>query len=99
MSLLSALENLVAKIPTEASTLHHVQWLQELTRGRMVEAVYWVGTRDMIADGMTKGSVPRSLLRRVQEAGKWTLEHEWKRYPKEDGASARASTRQRSSFT
>ena len=27
MSLLTALENIVAKIPTEASTLHHVQWL------------------------------------------------------------------------
>ena len=94
MSLLTALENIVAKIPTEASTLHHVQWLQELTRTRVLDAVFWVDTRDMIADGMTKGSVPRSILRSAQEKGQWQLEHDWRRYPKDDKTKEKATTRQ-----
>ena len=98
MSLLTALENIVAKIPTEASTLHHVQWLQELTRHRVLDAVFWVDTRDMIADGMTKGSVPRSIIRDAQEKGQWTLAHEWRRYPPDEQTTTRATTRQGSSL-
>ena len=94
MSLLTALENIVAKIPTEASTLHHVQWLQELTRHRVLDAVFWVDTRDMIADGMTKGSVPRSIIRDAQEKGQWALAHEWRRYPPDEQTKTRAATRQ-----
>ena len=75
MSLLTAVQNVVAKVPTEASTLHHVQWLQQLLRRRVLHALYWVDTRDMIADGMTKGSVPRQALRTLQEKGAWRLQH------------------------
>ena len=55
MSLLTAVENIVPKVPTEASTLHHVQWLKELLQRGCLEVLYWVDTRDMISDGMTKG--------------------------------------------
>ena len=84
MSLLIAVQNVVAKIPTEASTLHHVQWLQQLLRRRVLHALYWVDTRDMIADGMTKGSVPRQALRTLQEKGAWRLLHEWRKYPERE---------------
>ena len=94
MSLLTALENIVAKIPTEASTLHHVQWLQELTRTRVLDGVYWVDTRDMIADGMTKGSVPRVIICSAQENGQWKLEHAWRRYPADTGTRRTAEARQ-----
>ena len=94
MSLLTALENIVAKIPTEASTLHHVQWLQELTRTRVLDATFWVDTRDMIADGMTKGTVPRSIIRTAQESGQWQLEHNWRRYPADEHTKTKAEARQ-----
>ena len=94
MSLLTALENVVAKIPTEASTLHHVQWLQELTRTRVLDAAVWVDTRDMIADGMTKGAVPRSVIRETQETGCWQLAHDWRRYPAADDTTTKAAKRQ-----
>ena len=94
MSLLTALENVVAKIPTEASTLHHVQWLQELTRTRALDAAFWIDTRDMIADGMTKGTVPRSIIRVAQESGQWRLEHDWRRYPADERTTAKAVERQ-----
>ena len=99
MSLLTALENVVAKIPTEASTLHHVQWLQELTRTRALDAAVWVDTRDMIADGMTKGSVPRGTIRTAQETGRWQLEHDWRRYPADDKTKTKAAERQGSSLS
>ena len=99
MSLLTALENIVAKIPTEASTLHHVQWLQELTRTRVMDAVFWVDTRDMIADGMTKGTVPRSIIRKAQETGQWQLDHDWRRYPKDEQTRTKAGARQGKSLS
>ena len=99
MSLLTALENVVAKIPTEASTLHHVQWLQELTRTRVLDAAVWVDTRDMIADGMTKGAVPRSVIREAQEAGCWRLAHDWRRYPAADDTNTKAAKRQGTSLS
>ena len=98
MSLLTALENIVAKIPTEASTLHHVQWLQELTRTRVLDAAFWVDTRDMIADGMTKGSVARNIIRDAQETGQWRLEHDWRRYPADERTKTKAAERQGKSF-
>ena len=98
MSLLTALENVVAKIPTEASTLHHVQWLQELTRSRVIDAVFWVDTRDMVADGMTKGSVPRTILRQLQESGQWKLDHSWNRYTADHDSTTQAAKRQHTSL-
>ena len=98
MSLLTALENVVAKIPTEASALHHVQWLQELTRTRVLGAAFWVDTRDMIADGMTKGTVPRNIIRAAQETGQWQLQHDWRRYPVDEQTKDKARERQGSVF-
>ena len=28
----------------------------------LIKNIYWVDTRDMIADGLTKGNIPRDLL-------------------------------------
>ena len=83
----------------EACTLHHVQWLQELTRSRALDAAFWVDTRDMIADGMTKGSVPRAIIRAAQEAGEWQLAHDWRRYPADDDVRKKAAERQGKSLT
>ena len=53
------------KVPTERTMLGHVSWIRELLQLGIVEAVQWCDTRDMSADGHTKGSVSRELLLEV----------------------------------
>ena len=45
--------------------------------GKALEALIWIDTRDMCADGLTKGSVDRTLIHAVMN-GTWTLLHESK---------------------
>ena len=33
----------------------------------LIRKFYWVGTRDMLADGLTKGGIDRFLLHRVSD--------------------------------
>ena len=50
------------KPPTEHSLSGHVLWLREMNEKSLIKNIYWVDTRDMIADGLTKGNIPRDLL-------------------------------------
>jgi len=50
------------KAPAEKGLLSHVQYLRELLDNRLLTALCWWDTRDMTADGMTKGSVDRAAL-------------------------------------
>ena len=47
------------KIPADSSVLCYLQYLRELLEHRVLHALVWVDTRDMVADGMTKGAVER----------------------------------------
>ena len=53
------------KVPTEKTLLGHVSWVCELLQLGIIEAVQWCDTRDMTADGHTKGSIDRKLLSEV----------------------------------
>eukprot|EP00972_Heterocapsa_arctica_P091204 13457917-Heterocapsa_arctica.AAC.1 len=47
---------------------------ENLVTGR-VRRLYWVDTRDMLADGMNKGSVPRAAICDAMRMGLWTLKY------------------------
>ena len=61
-SVFSAVENENFKYPTEKSLFSHISWIKQLTTSKIITILGWVDTRDMIADGMTKGSIDRSQL-------------------------------------
>ena len=53
------------KTPAEKSLRCHVQLLRELLDHGMLAAIVWLDTRDMLADGLTKGAVQRDALIRL----------------------------------
>ena len=61
-SVFSAVENENFKYPPEKSLLSHISWVKQLTILKIITILGWVDTRDMIADGMTKGSIDRTQL-------------------------------------
>ena len=77
MSVFAAITATFLKIPAERSLLSHVQYLRELLDTKVLEALIWIDTRDMCADGLTKGSIDRDLLHSIMN-GLWTLQHEAK---------------------
>ena len=50
------------KVPTEKTLLGHIAWLRELLELGIIRKVCWCDTRDMTADGHTKGSISRDQL-------------------------------------
>ena len=78
MSIISALEHVNLKQPSEKSFLAHLAWLQDKILKRAISWLQWVDTRDMYADGLTKGSVSRERLQELA-AGKHSRKHEVKR--------------------
>ena len=62
MSVFQAVLTMKAKIPSEKSTALHLFWLRELIRKQIVSGIRWCDTRDMTADGHTKGNVSRQHL-------------------------------------
>jgi len=74
LSVFAAVTATFLKIPAEKSLLSHVQYLRELLDTKVIEAILWIDTRDMIADGLTKGAVDRAALHETM-AGTWTIQH------------------------
>ena len=74
----SALKPRDIKIPAEKNTILHLHWLHELVQRSIIKYLYWIDTRDMVADGLNKGCVNRQALRELSSQGKWILEHEFK---------------------
>ena len=54
MSVFAALTASFIKIPADNSMLSHVQSMRELVDCRVVTALGWTDTRDMVADGATQ---------------------------------------------
>ena len=40
-----------------------------------VDRLYWLDTEDMVADGMTKGSIDREPILKLCEQGIWSIRH------------------------
>ena len=62
------------KIPAEKSLLSHIQYISELLDAKVLEALVWLDTRDMVAGGLTKGSVDRDALHACMNCV-WLLLH------------------------
>jgi chaperone required for assembly of F1-ATPase len=67
------------KTPAEKTLLGHVCWLRELLQLRLIEVLQWCDTRDMTADGHTKGCIDRQTLLEVMK-GHQSYKHEVKKY-------------------
>ena len=50
------------KTPADNSALCHLQYIREMLDRHILTALCWVDTRDMIADGLTKGTVDRAAI-------------------------------------
>ena len=61
-SVFAAVSATFLKQPAEKSLLCHAQYIRELLDKKIVIVLIWLDTRDMSADGMTKGSVSREAL-------------------------------------
>ena len=62
MNLLLALDGSNVKQPAEKSFLLNLLWLRDKLIAGEINGLLWSDTRDMTADGLTKGSVSRDLL-------------------------------------
>jgi hypothetical protein len=62
------------KAPSENSLSGHVLWMREMHDKGLIDNIIWADTRDMYADGLTKGSVPRDALINAM-SGKLLLRH------------------------
>ena len=50
------------KTPTEKTLMGHVAWIREMMQLGIVDEAQWCDTRDMTADGHTKGCIDRKML-------------------------------------
>ena len=75
MSVFAAVTAVFIKTPAEKSLLCHIQFLRELLDHGVLAAIVWLDTRDMWADGLTKGAVQREALIRLLD-GLCVMMHE-----------------------
>ena len=73
------------KAPAEKTLLGHVSWIRELLQIGLFKAVRRCDTRDMTADGHTKGCIDRELLLKVM-SGIQVYRHALKRHSPHRGA-------------
>ena len=66
-SVFAAVTATFLKTPAEKSLLSHVQFLREFLDHPVIHSIHWIDTRDMHADGLTKGAVSRDLLHEVMD--------------------------------
>ena len=62
MSVFAAITAQVVKPPAERSLVSHVQWLRQMLDWQVLRGIVWMDTRDMVSDGLTKGTVSRDQL-------------------------------------
>jgi len=72
----TALRVLDTKIPSEGSLLLVLLQLKESLRRGSMRKLWWCDTIDMLADGLTKGSISREALIQVSKTGIWNLIHD-----------------------
>lgn len=68
----------LTRLPAEKSLFPHLMWLRDVTKCAP-DHVIWCDTRDMLSDGMTKGSVSRDLLLKAMR-GDFSFAHATKEH-------------------
>ena len=79
MSVFAAVAATFIKQPAEKSLLCHVQYLRELLDKLVLKFLFWIDTRDMGADGLTKGACARLRLHMFMD-GYMPLQHEFSQW-------------------
>ena len=82
MSVLSALMKEEPKTPTEMTMIIPIQIIKNLVEAGQLSSISWVDTRDMLVDGMTKGSIPREPMLAAFASCLWLVKHASKTYRK-----------------
>ena len=67
LSVTAAITATFVKVPADNGVLAHCLYLRELLDHNVLHALIWQDTRDMIADGLTKGAVERDALHAAME--------------------------------
>jgi hypothetical protein len=84
LSVYAAVTATFIKIPADNGILCHLLYLRELLDTGVLKALIWTDTRDMLADGMTKGAVDRKAITDVM-AGSIVVHHACKMWqPRHD---------------
>jgi len=79
----------------EKTLLGHVEWLRELAHSGIIKTIQCCDTRDMTAEGHTKGCVGRTGLLEVM-AGRQTYKHPVKGHsPSQRNAAVRSNAARR----
>jgi uncharacterized protein YwbE len=63
-------------MPAEATLINHLHGIREQVRDSRIARLWWIDTRDMVADGLNKGGLPRDPILEICEDCKWVLRHE-----------------------
>ena len=77
MSVFAAITATYIKHPAEKGLLSHVQFVRDLLDTTVLQALLWIDTRDMLADGLTKGCIDRTVLHKLM-SGYCEYAHEFK---------------------
>jgi len=88
LSVFAAVTATQLKAPAEKGLICHVQWLREMLDTRVIDCLMWIDTRDMLADGMTKGAVDREELHKLM-AGYQEFKYEFKMWSSKKPVSTR----------
>ena len=62
------------KLPVDKGTFYHLAYLRERLVSSLIGSYTWVDTRDMVADGLTKGRADRAALINMMH-GNYELDH------------------------
>ena len=73
-SVFAAVTATFIKTPAEKSLLCHIQYLRQQLDRKVLTSLLWLDTRDMGADGLTKGAVSREALQELMR-GEMHIRH------------------------
>ena len=60
-------------MPAESTLVNHLHSIREMVRDGRISRLWWIDTRDMVADGLNKGGLPRDPILAICEKGSWIL--------------------------
>ena len=85
-------------MPTERTLLGHISWIREFLDLGIISNIQWCDTRDMTADGHTKGSIDRQLLLEVM-VGTQVYKHSVKSFTPFRSSASKDTTPKRAAHT
>ena len=60
-------------VPSDKHLMLHVLKMKEFVRSKVINTLWWIDTIDMLADGLTKGSIDREALLELCRGEPWRL--------------------------